>query len=79
MSPRDLEPGDVVQIDPESGGFFSGCFMLVTEPKSWGAQGFISIPRSRDELPGRAFFRARFDQMEYVGKAEWVPKGPEGE
>lgn len=70
-----LNVGDVVQIDPavaERDGFFGGCFMLVTEPKPWGAQGFISIPGERGTLPGRAFYRAKFDEMELIGRAVWV-------
>ena len=72
MLPRKLEVGDIVQITPLKDGF-GGCFMLVTEPKSWGAQGFISVPQSLNEQPGRAYLRCSWDQMEYVGKAEWVP------
>lgn len=72
MKAGGLAAGDVVQIDPSAGGFFPACFMLVTEVKGWGAQGFVSVPKSRDESPGRAFFRATWEQMELVGKATWV-------
>lgn len=33
----DIKPGDVVQIDPSHDERFGGCFMLVTDVKSWGA------------------------------------------
>lgn len=73
MEKRDLEIGDVVQIDPSlKDCFFRGCFMIVTEPKTFGAQGAIAMPTSRTDLPGYAYFRATFDQMEYVGKATWI-------
>ena len=76
MEKQELEIGDVVQISPEvENCFFGGCFMLVTEPKSWGAQGFVAMPGSRGEMPGRAFYRAKWDEMEVVGRATWVP-GP---
>lgn len=70
-----LAVGDVVQLDPEkqAEGFFAGCFMMVTEPKSWGAQGFICMPGERGTLPGRAYFRAKHEDMHYVGRAEFVP------
>lgn len=73
MDKRDLEIGDVVQIDPETKDcFFRGCFMVVTEPKEWGAQGAISMPESRKTLPAYAYYRATWEQMEYVGKATWI-------
>ena len=60
--------GDVVQISPEYDQKFGGCFLLVTEPKVFGAQGFVQIPAS-----GQAFYRCKFENMEYIGKAEWAP------
>jgi hypothetical protein len=73
----DLRPGDVVQLDPDKqikeGGFFAGCFMLVMDVHPWGAQGFVSMPEKRGEQPGRAFFRATWEDMERVGHATWVP------
>ncbi len=74
MESRELKKGDVVQIAPSSDGFFSGCFMLVTEPKSWGAQGFISIPNERGKPPAAAYYRAKFEDMEFIGVAAWVPE-----
>lgn len=72
MEKRDLQYGDVVQLSPTmENSFFPGCFMYVTEPKSWGAQGFIMIPASRTEPPGEACFRAKWEEMEYVGCAPW--------
>ena len=74
MEKRDLQVGDVVQISPELPDcLFGGCFMLVTEPKPWGAHGFIAMPGERGELPGQAYFRCKFVGMEYVGFAPWIP------
>ncbi len=73
MTPRELAHGDVVQLDPAL-GMFGGCFMLVTEPKSWGAQGFVQVPGDLNKGGGAAYFRARWEHMEYIGKAIWAPK-----
>lgn len=72
-----LSAGDVVQLDPEAHlgekqGFFAGCFMVVTEVKAWGAQGYICMPGTRGEPPGAAYYRAKWEEMEYVGRAQWV-------
>lgn len=68
-----LHFGDVVQISPESDTAFGGCFMLVTEPKSWGALGFVSLPTERGKLPDEGHCRVAFEDMELVGTAPWVP------
>jgi hypothetical protein len=70
--PFALEVGDVVQISPEHESFFRGCFMLVTEVKVWGAQGFVAMPGKRDEMPGRAYYRCRWEHMAHIGRAAWV-------
>lgn len=74
MDKMELKPGDVVQLAPEGDHAFWGCFMMITEPKSWGAQGFICMPEKRGEVPGSAYFRAKWEQMEFVGRAAWVPQ-----
>ncbi len=61
-----IEPGDVVQINPESSDTFSRCFMLVTEVKSWGLKGYFSLPNE-----GEAYYRAEHGSYELVGKAHW--------
>ncbi len=70
----DLKIGDVVQIDPElEDSFFAGCFMLVTEPKPWGAQGFVAMPGERGSPPKRAYVRVKREHLAYIGTAGWVP------
>ena len=67
---RMLKAGDVVQINPahDKDGF-GGCLLLVTEPKSWGVQGCVRIPREGD-----AYYRVAFEYIELViGSAPWVP------
>lgn len=68
--------GNVVQLDPgqhlgEGKGFFGGCFMVVTEVKAWGAQGYIAMPGNRGEPPGLAYYRAKWAEMELIGVAVW--------
>jgi hypothetical protein len=41
----DLIPGDLVQMDKDCTNFsFRHCVMIVTEVKSWGVVGHISVP-----------------------------------
>lgn len=60
--------GDIVQIDPEHDDVFGGCFMVVTEPKSWGgAQGYFPSFKK-----GVAYYRVKFEDAVRVGNAEWI-------
>lgn len=70
MDNQNLRFGDVVQIDPAHDDRFGGCFMVVTEPKPWGAQGYCSSPGQS----GLAYYRCPFAAMELIGRAEWVNK-----
>ena len=71
MEPRELEVGEIVQIDPASDERFGACLMVVTEPKSWGAQGYVKNAGSA----GLAFYRCEFKDMEPTGgKAAWVDR-----
>lgn len=44
-----VEKNEIVQIHPDHDEVFGGCLMVVTEPKVWGAQGYIAIPKSSEE------------------------------
>lgn len=66
----DLQVGDVVQIKPDSRETFGGCFMVVTEPKEWGAQGYVNVP----DNVGLAYYRCSSENMARIGKAEWLNK-----
>lgn len=70
----DLKPGDIVQIKPGSDKTFGACLMIVTEVRSWGAQGYFHIP-GRD---GLAFYRANHENMTLVGSAAWVDVAMDG-
>ena len=71
---KPLEVGDIVQLDPEKVGnsMFAACFMVVTEVKSWGVQGYVQALGEAGKPGGQAYYRAKFDEMVKVGKAEWV-------
>lgn len=68
-----LKEGDVVQLAPTvSNPRFAGCMMVITEPKSWGAQGYVQALGALGQHGGQAYFRAKWEEMEYVGSAVWV-------
>jgi hypothetical protein len=74
MEPKDqLRPGEVVQLSPTVGNpMFAYCMMTVTEVKSWGAQGYVQALGENGEPGGQAYYRAKWEEMEYVGKAMWA-------
>ncbi|MCU1496040.1 MAG: hypothetical protein JWO62_3804 [Acidimicrobiaceae bacterium] len=68
MDARELEVGEIVQIDPKVERF-GACFMTITEPKPWGAQGYVQNAGGE----GQAYYRCKFEHMEPTGgKAVWV-------
>lgn len=73
MEKMNLAQNDIVQLNPETvkNKAFGGCFMIVTEPKEWGAQGYVQALGTREEIGGQAYYRASWDEMELVGIAEW--------
>lgn len=66
MKPFDLNPGDIVQLDPSHDDVFGGHLMIVTEPKSFGCQGYVKT------FEGDAYYRCSFEHMELVGKVVWI-------
>jgi hypothetical protein len=70
----DLARGDVVQLSPDARNpMFAACMMTVTEPRSWGAQGYVQALGENGKGGRQAYYRATWDEMELVGKAVWVP------
>jgi len=63
-----VEKDMVVQINPDHDERFGGCFMVVTEPKPWGAQGYVQIPGSK----GLAYYRCPSEAFVIIGPAVWV-------
>jgi len=81
MSPRELKVGHLVQLNPETcrNPMFGACFLVVTDPRPWGAQGYIQVIGTDDQPGGLAYYRARWEEMELVGAAEWIAGSLEGE
>lgn len=66
-------PGDVFQIIETHGrAGWVGAFVLTTEVKRWGIQGFVVAIQTHDKQE-RAFIRLPWDQIEYVGRAPLIP------
>ena len=75
MKKQELKKGQVVQLHPDtSNKAFAYCFMVIDEPKSWGAQGYVQGLGTREEVGGLAYYRAKFEEMELVGDAVWITK-----
>jgi hypothetical protein len=66
VEPRTLQKGEVVQISPEyPDPCFGGCFLVVTEPKSFGAMGYISgVGQTKDEPGGIYWLRVKYEWIE---------------
>ena len=74
MKQQNLIKGQLVQLNPETvkNKMFAACIMVVTEPKSFGAQGYVQGLGENGEPGGQAYYRATWEEMEIVGSAEWV-------
>lgn len=73
MEKYDIQKGDVLQLKPDHPKF--PCFLIVcTAPKSWGCQGYLMSQFNFEatRFQGAAYLRAKFEQMEYVGKIQWM-------
>lgn len=76
MKPRELKVGELVQLDPRAtrNPMFRGCFMVVTEPKVFGAQGYVQGLGEDGKPAGQAYYRAKWEEMEPCehGFAIWM-------
>ena len=64
-----LMAGDVVQLSPETcrNRMLAGCMMTVTEPKPFGAQGYVQVTGEDKKPGGQAYYRAAWAEMEPTG------------
>lgn len=64
-----LAAGELVQLNPETcrNRMFAGCLMTITEPKSWGAQGYVQVTGQDEQPGGQAYYRANWEEMERTG------------
>jgi len=45
------------------------CLIVVSEPKSWGIQGYVNIPKDNQGNVSQAYIRLENDQIEKIGVA----------
>ena len=64
----------VIQIDPAHDSRFGGCFLQVTERRSWGVIGYVAIP---GDDGGQAYYRLPWEGGSFVGRAEFILKSDE--
>lgn len=71
---NDYEVGSVFQINEKHGrkGWI-GAFVLATEIKPWGIQGFVAHIETHDEQRS-AFIRLKWEEIEFVGMATLIPQ-----
>ena len=77
MQARELKIGEIMQLNPETtkNKAFSACLFVVTEPKPWGAQGFVQALGTREVGGCQAYYRATWEEMEPTGgQTEWMPE-----
>ena len=73
-----LEPGAIMQLNPDpaitGNPMFCACMFVVTEPKAFGAQGFVQGLGEDGKPAGQSYYRAQWSEMEPTGgMAEWMP------
>ena len=74
MKKQELKEWQLVQLNPETvaNPMFAACIMVVTEQKSFGAQGYVQVLGAEGKPGGQAYYRAKWEEMEPVGMAEFV-------
>lgn len=60
-----INTGSVVQINESGQQGWVGCYVTVTELKTWGIQGFVQIPMQE----GQAYIRLKTGEYDYIGEA----------
>ena len=66
MSDYDLH--EIVQVRPDF-DTFGGCFVVVTEVKSWGVQGYVQSAG----VSGQQYIRLKHEDIAKTGgKAAWI-------
>ncbi len=66
-----FEVNDIVQIVDESHHWFPA-LIVVSEPKSFGLQGYLHVVSNGEEPNGQAYIRLNTEQVVKVGRAEVV-------
>jgi len=66
MPNQSFKRGDVIQITDSNDKWY-GVILIVSEVKSWGVQGYVTMP-----LQGDAYYRIDFGKFELVGVAKLI-------
>lgn len=67
-----LARGSICQFNPSvQRRGLRGCFMVVTEPKNWGAVGYVMLPNADANPAQRVEVSAQFAEIDVVGKAKF--------
>lgn len=77
VRPAELRIGAIMQLNPDpditGNAMFCACMLVVSEPKPWGAQGYVQALGENGAPGGLAYYRAKWEEMEPTGgMAEWV-------
>lgn len=69
MKKQLLETNTLVQLNPETvtNKMFAGCIMVISEPKAFGAQGYVQALGEHGLPGGQAYYRATWGEMELLG------------
>ena len=59
-----MKKNSVVQINENGPEGWIGCFVQVSEIKTWGIQGWVEIPKG-----GSAYIRLKSKEFDYIGEA----------
>ena len=71
--------GDVFQITEAHGRMgWVGAFVLATEIKPWGIQGFVPHIATHDRQT-QVYIRLKWSDIEYIGHAPLVPADTPGD
>lgn len=72
-----VKVGQVFQLHPEKtkNKMFSACLFVVTEIKSFGAQGYVQALGQNMEPGGQAYYRATPEELVPLidGHVQWMP------
>jgi len=71
MKPVGVYQDDIVQIVDRNHHWFP-CLVVVSDVKSWGIQGYVTIPTNDNEPNGNAYIRLETAQFDRVGRANVV-------
>lgn len=73
MKKRQLKVGDVLQLGPRHPNF-PAAMVVVTEPKHFGAMGYLMSATNFEAVrcEGLAYVFVKFEDVDYVGKIQWM-------